>query len=378
MHRSVLGFALAVAVGLAAAPAAQALTYCVGTTQELRDALNAAAASGADDEIRVRTGFYSVASRLTYNSPNGGWMFVLGGYFPANGNDCGGRTLSASATVLDGGGASPVMGIYFNPPQGVTPSGPRYGVDNLTLQNGVGTGFVRGGGLDIAGFPDIYTELWLDNLIVRNNSGYFSGGINASVGRGLVRVLNSFFDGNRAPTSAFGHLALNLTAAGVNVSHGAIVANNTFVNGQCQGDGGRGCGIHIGPCGGVNVQVSNNVFWNNQISDVNIEGCTIIGLGNGTVNMAYNRAPTLSGGLAPTVSNAIAIVPDFVNPAAGNYTLPNNSPYLNAGLGPIPLYSYNSYDVAGGRRLRNVALDLGAFENQDAMLSDGFENSAAP
>jgi hypothetical protein len=372
MRRSLLAFVFC----FATLPVAHAATYCVGTTQELRDALNAAAASGADDEIRVRTGFYSVTTRLVYSSPNGGWMFVLGGYFPANGNDCGARNLDAGATVLDGGGVSPVMAIYFNPPQGSTPSGPRLGVDNLTLQNGMATGFVRGGGLDISSFPDIYTEIWLDNLIVRNNSGYFSGGINASAARGLVRVANSFFDGNAAPTSASGQLAVNVNAT--NVSHGVVLANNTFVNGTCAGDGFRGCGLGMIVCAGVNAQLSNNIFWNNAINDATIEGCTIIGLGNGAVAMAYNRVPVISGSLAPTISNAIAVAPDFVNPAAGNYTLPNNSPYLNQGLGPIPIYSYNSFDVAGGRRVRSGVLDLGAFENQDAVFGNGFENSTAP
>ena len=53
MRRSLLALALC----FAALPPAHAATYCVSTTQELRDALSAAAASGADDQILVRTGF---------------------------------------------------------------------------------------------------------------------------------------------------------------------------------------------------------------------------------------------------------------------------------------------------------------------------------
>lgn len=366
---------LACALALMAAPSAFAATHCVGTVSELRDALSAAAASPADDEIRVRIGAYGVTQQLLYNSQNSGWLFVLGGYYTVDGNGCGGRTLSAFSTVLDGQGNNQVLGIYFNPP-GATANGPRLGVDNLTLMNGMGTGFQRGGGLDIASYGNAYSEIFLDNLAVRGNTGYFSGGIHATVNNGLIRVANSWFEGNSAPTSAFGHIYLGANASAASV--GLIFANNTVVNGTCPGNGSRGCGVGIGACAGVNVQISNNIFSNNQVSDLNLEGCSVIGLGNGTVAMNANSVGTISGNLTPTISNPLSLDPGFVNAAGFDFRLRNDSALINRGNGPIPLYGYNGFDLDGGLRVRNGMLDAGAFENQDAMMASGFENSPAP
>jgi hypothetical protein len=361
---------LACLVLLTGLPSAYAATYCVATVSELRDALTAAAASQADDEIRVRIGAYGVTQQLLYNSPNNGWLFVLGGYYTVDGNPCGGRSLSAFSTVLDGQGNNQVLGIYFNPP-GATTNGPRLGVDNLTLMNGMGTGFQRGGGLDIASYGNAYAEIFLDNLAVRNNSGYFSGGINATVNNGLIRVANSWFEGNAAPTSAYGHIYLGANASQASV--GLIFANNTVVNGTCPGNGSRGCGVGIGACAGVNVQISNNIFSNNQISDLNLEGCSVIGMGDGTVAMNANSGGSLSGNLTPTISNPLSLNPGFVNAAGFDFRLRNDSALINRGTGPIPLYGYNGFDLDGGLRVRNGTLDAGAFENQDWMMASGFE-----
>lgn len=55
----------------------------------------------------------------------------------------------------------------------------------------------RGGGMNISSNINSFdVEYWLDNLIVRNNSGYFAGGIDLSLNRGLVRVVNSLFANN--------------------------------------------------------------------------------------------------------------------------------------------------------------------------------------
>lgn len=355
------------------APLASAATYCVGTVSELQAALSAAATSTADDEIHIRIGAYGATQQLIYNSQNNGWLFLLGGYTTLNGEACGTRLLNASNTILSGGGTHQVLGIYFNP---LSPpnDGPRLGVSNLTLSDGMGTGFQRGGGLDIAGYGSAYTEIWLDNLLVTHNTGYFSGGINATVGNGLIRVVNSLFADNAAPTSAFGHLYVgaNSTAA----SHGAIIANNTFVNGTCAGSGGRGCGVGLSACGGVAVQISNNIFSNNAISDLNLENCIIAGLGTGSVAMHSNSGGTLSGNLAPTISHPLSLVPKFEDALIGNFRLRTDSPLINQGIGPIPIYSYNGFDLDGALRVRNGALDVGAFEHQILIFADGFENSS--
>jgi hypothetical protein len=115
------------------------------------------------------------------------------------------------------------------------------------------------------------------------------------------------------------------------------------------------------------------VFASNQISDLNLEGCPVTGLGFGSVAMSHNTVATLSGNLAPGIGVAFAGDPGFVSTLNHDFRLRNDSPLRNQGLGPIPLYGYNPYDIDGGLRLRSGALDVGAFENADALFGNGLE-----
>jgi len=372
---SCLGFLL-VLVGASINIPAFATTYCVGTATELSNALIAAAASDVDDEIRIRAGVYQPSQTLVYNSQNTGWLSVSGGYYTFSDNPCGGRNPDARVTVLDGSGLRQIMIINLISPTIVGPF-TRFLVSNLTLQNGIHSAqFGRGGGMQIySNINSFDVEYWLDNLIVRNNRGYFAGGIDLSLKRGLVRVVNSLFDANSAPTSAFGHLAVLIAEASAGNGSGAILLNNTFTGGQCAGDGGRGCGIGLVLCNGVRADVINSMFFNNAISDVNAEGCASTGQGNGSVHYSHSRITGTSGNLTPLATSPYSADPRFVNPAAGNFELRNDSFYLNKGLGVPPWYGeYTSQqDVYGRPRIKTGKLDVGALENQTGLFYDGFE-----
>jgi hypothetical protein len=354
---------LLASAALAPAGAPLAAQYCAGSAAELQDALTAAAASTADDEVRVVRGFYGPAQPFNYTSTNAGWAFVLGGYDPG----CAGRSLDARTTVLDGGLARQVLVMNFFPP-GPTSSGPRYGVDNLTIQNGLGTGFTRGGGLAMSSpvTGSGQTEFWLDNLIVRNSSGYFGGGADLYAIRGLIRVANSLFDGNMAPTSAFGHLDAFVTTTEAGNGTGVIVLNSTFVNGTCLGNGGRGCGIGLNLPVGIRGDVVNCVFSNNTGSDVNIES-------GGSAFINYSSVSGFSGNVVPTVTNPVLGGPGFIDAPGGNFRPRDNSVLLNRGLGLPPFYASNGFDLDGNLRVRSGIPDVGAYENQGVLLINGFE-----
>lgn len=354
---------------------AQAAIQCVSTSSELQAALTAAAASPADDEIRLRQGVYvTFTATFTYTSQNPGWMFVTGGWVEANGNNCGAQVRNAASTVLTGGGQRQVLQINYNsanPPA----SGPRYGVDNLSIRDGLGTGFIRGGGLSMVSTVDRQTELWLDNVIVANSSGYFGGGADLYVARGLIRVVNSLFTHNSAPTSAYGHLSAVVVATDSGAGDGIVIANSTFGHGSCPGNGTRGCGIGLSVAGGVRATVVNSLFAANAISDVNIEGAALIGLGDGTGVASYSRIPTVSGNLPLVQSNALVGDPGFVDAVNQDYRLRDDSPFINAGLGTLPVYGFHPSDIAGNLRVRFGALDPGAYENQtwDFLFAHGFQ-----
>jgi hypothetical protein len=370
---------IAVMVGfLVGAASARATTYCVSNSTELQAALTAAAASTSDDEIRLRQGIYTPQQTFVYNSPNSGWAFLTGGWITANNDNCGQQVWNAAATILDGAGQHQVLQMLFTPP-GAINSGPRYGVWNLSIRSGVGNlaQFQRGGGLQMQSTADVQVEFWLDNVIVANNSGYFGGGADFYARRGLIRVANSVFTNNSAPNSAFGHFsAVVLTGDGPN---GVLIVNSTFANGQCAGQGGRGCGIGAtlgGPfSGAMRMDIINSLFFNNAVSDVNIEGAAVTGFGNGVAFANYSLVGTLTGNLPLTATNPLSGDPRFVDAPNQDLRLRDDSPMINRGLGTVPIYSYFGSDLTGAPRLRFSALDPGAYENQtwDFIFRNGFQ-----
>lgn len=375
MRRIATAICLLVAIGLPRLAGAE--TFCVGTVAELRSALSSAQAAG-DDEIRLRTGTYAVDATLVYNNTQPGWFVLAGGYSEGGGLPCGARSLNAGATVLDGQGLRQIMILAHQPPAGTT-SGARMVVENLTFANGMGTGFQRGGGLNAYLVPASATnELWLENLVFRGNSGYFGGGLDASVSNGMIRLVNSLFDDNDAPDSAFGHAALGLTSSPPAYGNGIVVANSTFARGRCLGNTGgpRGCGLSIFTGTGVNAAIANSVFFDNPIADLTTQ--IVSPNGSERVTVTDSLMPLDIGNLPRTIQRAVVGDPGFVDVVAGNFSLREDSPLVNRGVLPIPgaYAQYNPFDVAGGLRNRFGAIDIGAIERQtlDPVFRDGFED----
>ncbi|MEO5624398.1 MAG: hypothetical protein ABIQ70_00135 [Dokdonella sp.] len=369
MARAMFGLTLSIASLLG-----HAASYCVSNATELQAALDSASVSNDDDEIRLRQGIYSAASTFAYISANPGWTFLTGGWIEANGSPCGMQVMTANSTVLDGGGTHRVLSMNFAPP-GTPTRGPRYGVWNLSIVNGYGDSaqFQRGGGLQISSGADIQVEIWLDNLIVAGNAGYFGGGADLYVRRGLIRVVNSLFANNAAPTSALAHFsAVALTGDGPN---GVLVANSTFVYGTCPGLGNRGCGIGVNLGAGMRLDIVNSLFSNNEVSDINIEGAAAAGFGDGIAFADYSLVGTTSGTLPLTATHALAGDPHFESPGGNDFRLRDDSPFINQGLGTIPIYGYLASDLDGAPRVAFGALDPGAFENQtwNFIFANGFD-----
>ena len=368
---------LLVSMLLAGPTAGHAASWCVRNHTELQQALTAAAASPGDDEIKLREGIYTTYSgTFTYSAQTTGWMWITGGWRRVGDNDCAQMRMDASRTVLDGAGQNRVLQILLTPPAGVTQT-VRLGVMNLTIANGYGnsTTHQRGGGVQMNSLSDGFTELWLDHVIVNHNDGYFGGGADLYAKNGLVRIANSLFDHNDASASAYGHASVTVVATAENVSPAVIIANSTFARGRCAGSGTRGCGVGVGLPAGINLAVLNSLFHDNAISDLNIEGMTVIGAGNGTAAADYSLIPVLSGNLPLAGTHAFTGDPLFVDPANGNFRLGNASPLINQGLAPLPYYPLDSSDLDAQLRVRFGAADPGPYENQtwDWIFINGFE-----
>src|SRR5688500_1229026 len=354
-----------------------AASWCVRDHNELQQALTAAAASPGDDEIKLREGIYTTfAGSFAYTAQNPGWLTLSGGWYTIDGNDCAQMRMDASRTILDGAGQHQVLRITYLPPKGTTAFA-SFNVFNLSLRNGWGDSatFQRGGGLDMNSFADSLAELRLENLIVANNEGYFGGGANLYVKNGIVRIANSLFADNSASASAYGHASITVNATQEGVAHAVVVANSTFVGGRCAGQGPRGCGLHAGLAGGVHMDVVNSLFHDNAISDLNLEGGAVIGIGDGSASGDYNLIGTVGGNLPLAAANTLSGDPRFVDPANGDWRLRDDSPFINRGLAAVPNTPLSVLDLDANPRERFDVTDPGAYENQtwDFLFDDGFE-----
>lgn len=357
-----------------------AATYCVGSVAELRSAVQAAMTNPGDDEIRIRQGVYAIDATIILTTAQPGWLSIIGGYSAGNGLPCGAFSGNARSTVLSGGGLRQILVIGYVPGDAST-SGARYLFTNFTLRDGAGSGFERGGGLNVSmSGANADNELWIDNLYVAGNSGYFAGGINAFVAYGMVRVTNSHFDNNSAPGTSSAHLAIVANAAHPAYTRAVVIANSTFTRGRCAGSAGigytRGCGVGVGLAAPLKLEVANSVFFDNQINDLSVEGS----VGAPPTEQAFisrSQVPIYNGTVAYTVSGAISAAPLFVDPANGNFRLRENSPLVNSGALPLPgnYPALNGYDLDGNQRVRLGTVDVGAYELQqlEAIFAGSFE-----
>ena len=367
----------ACAIALALSTPVHAASWCVRDHVELQQALSAAAASPGDDEIRLREGVYTTFSgSFLYSAQTTGWLTISGGWYPVDGNDCAQMRMDASRTILDGAGQHQVLRIILIPPAGTTQE-TRLAVVNLSVRNGYGDSatFQRGGGIDMGAYSDAFTELWLENVIVANNEGYFGGGANLYAKYGAVRVANSLFDANSASASAYGHAAITVNATAQNVSPAVLVANSTFARGRCAGQGARGCGIGAGLAGGVHMDVANSLFFDNAISDLNLEGAAVIGLGDGSASADYSLVGVVGGNLPLATSHALAGDPKFADASNGDFRLRDDSPFINQGLAAVPFPPLSALDLDALPRNRFGAPDPGPYENQswDWLFADGYD-----
>lgn len=375
MRKAIAGLASLLLV--AGAIEARAASWCVRDHNELQQALTAAAASPGDDEIRIREGIYTTFNgSFVYTSQNPGWLTLSGGWYLVDGNDCAQMRMDASRTILEGAGQSQVVRIIYLPPAGTTAFA-SFTVYNLSLRNGWGDSetFQRGGGLDMNSLGDAPAEFRLENLIVANNEGYFGGGANLYMSNGTVRIANSLFADNSASATAHAHVSINVNGTPDGVAHAVVVANSSFVGGRCPGNSGRGCGMRAGLAGGVHMDIVNSLFHDNDISDLDLEGAAVIGLGDGSAAAASSLLGTVGGNLPLSASDALAGDPRFVDAANRDYRLGDDSPLINRGVAVVPNAPVGVLDLDANLRQRFGATDVGAYENQtwDYLFDDGFE-----
>jgi len=348
-----------------ATTAADAATWCVGTTAELRSALAAAEGNGEDDEIRIRIGHYSAApggtswdSTFAYESEEAYDLTLRGGYITAFGSACGFRITDASQTELSGSHLEAVLVVVVG-----ADSSADVRVELLTLRDGRAQSV--GPAVQVRSFlSESNGDVSFDRVILRNNDSRGDLGNLTIWTSGLVSITNSLFLANRTDSGAMA-VGLMLQSGG---SQPNLIVGNTFVgNGCLPGDScDAALGITSDVGGDTQVVVANNVFAvNNSTDDISVDGPLGLFLyHNNFVGLSTNVAPEVN------VGNLALFNPGFVDPLGGDFRLLPESPLRDAGATSLAL---TAYDLDGLPRIHGADVDIGAYESRVELFGDGFE-----
>ena len=315
---------------------------CVDSAPALQSALTAAGADGEDDVIQVVQGTYlTTGSAFNYSTAESFDLQLLGGFAAG----CADRAVTPEYTILDGGGANPVLVLEPGPStQG------NLHVQAFTIRNGVATG-TDTAGLVAGGVPGRGGSITIDhNAILDNQSENGAAGILAGTDGGMLVVVNNLIAGN---VSTGGRGAGVLSCSGETL----WMTNNTVADNSCTGCNG---GIEVS--GSVPPHISNNILWGNGNPDLVFQHAATW-LNNNDIG-SYVGTPD------PGSAGNLSVDPDFRG--GGNYRLQFASPVENQGTNN-PAGGLPAYDLDFRPRAKDGYVDIGAYESPPIYIS-GFED----
>lgn len=321
---------------LLASTHAHAAFYCVGTPLALAIALNQAQANGEADDIELEVGTYALGGELDYIAANGETdnLMIRGGSAPGTG--CLVRATSG-ASVLDGQDA--VRPLYIS-------ANGRVDIVGITFENGAPTQYA-GGALNLfAPIARVESSVFVAN---HDAPGNVAAAAYVSASSGAYLVGNVFFGNAGASTVT------------VYTDFLADVNNNTFVANQLHAHASVGA-LNLTGTGQFNL--SNNILWNNEGSDVFDQS-------TGGADYYHNDVGVIANVPPHSVSGNISVDPEFdgflsLRPAP-------TSPLVNAGI-DSPLGGVGGTDAGGGPRIIGQHVDIGAYES-DVLFRNGLEQS---
>ncbi len=200
--------------------------------------------------------------------------------------------------------------------------------------------------------------LTISNCTITNNTSLFNGGV---YNAGTMTMTNSKVTGNTAPQNGGGIY---------NTNSGSLYMANCLISGNSAV--GKGGGIYnAGGLTVINTTVSGNSasgggagFYNtgNALLENSIlyadTGSELVNTGNLTVNNSDIQTGWTGPGMHNLPANSN---PDF----DANLQLQTGSPCIDTGYNG---YVYGSKDLAGKTRVIGGTVDMGAYENQGAIV----------
>jgi hypothetical protein len=354
LHRVTVPFARASATVLAAlalaSPALDVLAnpYCAHDATELAadlaDAGNGGAHNGQNNIVHIASGTFTTSSApFFFGTTSGADLTIDGGW----NTSCTIQNLSPGTTVLDGGGLTQVLSIGTNGDLTVA---------HLTIRNGNSGGVGSGAAIALNGL-DASAILIFGSNVVRDNVNTVSGSAGLAIsGSGTVTVENNLFTGNSSTSVAAFSVGLTVGTA--------YLTNNTITNNTNSTNGSAITSIGASTATGY---VSNTISYANHGPSIK----DFFLYGTGKVLFVHDDYSTIDGGTAAAggTGNFTSVDPKFVS--ATDFHLKSSSPLLRAGT-TTPSGGLPDKDLDGNPRIFAGKIDLGAYENVDAIFFNGF------
>jgi len=310
---------------------ALATDYCVGSTQQLRAALDSAEVDGADSVIQLRSGSYSLTSNARYEPISesflpAGKLTLRGGY----NSDCSSYSNTGGATTINGSnnpilefvtqtGDVSLAGITFNAAHVLLSSRilsyclnnrPSFNVRRLRVDQG-----------GIA-FNSQCHDVLVDNTLVTNAVSVPDAG--GPVGSAIHIILIDYEEERIGSVE---------------------IRSSTVINGR----------VNIDTCCGfvASATLYNNIFERSG-SELFIEGTLLLARFNRYDGIAFSNGGALQAGSGNNLSASPQLDADF-RPEV-------TSPMLNSGSGSVP-GGLSTIDQTGGNRVVGSNVDRGARES---------------
>ncbi|HEY6544851.1 MAG TPA: choice-of-anchor Q domain-containing protein [Dokdonella sp.] len=357
MRRTVAACACALALLALAGPAAALTTRCVGTSQQLSDALAEASKAVADSlfVIKVREGTYTSTTSAPFELSMSRWeqLVEISGGWSGDGGACEHTNFDPSATTIAGSAAK--RGLYFT---FTTAFGQHLYLHDVTFTNAQFAEAAGGAcvfGSVMAGSIATVERVLFDDCRAPNGEHAAAQLVNA----GELTLRNVAV---RSGTAAYnGGLLVYTHEAGT--SH---IAQVSVTGTQSTDAGAFGSGIVLMDFESAMTRLSNSVSWDNDVDgpDIWVHGPSVV-----LERVHYGSlGGTPDANIAPGIGD-----PGFVAP--GNPRPRPDSELVDSGVG-TPAGGSGTFDADGHPRVQGAAVDVGAYEAApapDAIFDDGFD-----
>ena len=350
-----------------------ATEFCVTSSAGLEFSLAIADSNNQSDVIKITNGVYDVPlSGFVYFSEENFDLDISGGWSEKLGDPCGEQLSgNAFATVLDGNTATRVLFVGIGDDSSLR-------VASLFFANGfLPQGFGAAGLLVSTGNNHTGEVVIENNAFINNQAGTASAfSIWASE---KLTVRNNLFVANSNNTG-FTVEILQSDGSGVYFTNNTIYQNSQVVpipaENQLSGNG-NGSGLLLNVNGTSQAFLGNNVFWGNDVSDLQLNGGGFKFLRNNNIDVQTGSADIDFGNISAEPLFEVGLF--NYRPAAG-------SPLINAGVEPLPVvpqppsfdqnWDVGMQDLVGNDRVQMGGVDMGAVESAqlDIIFSDDFEN----